>query len=176
LDFAMSCDALLRPAVLLVLRDSSGRVLVGERRDFPGCWQFPQGGCKEGETRIEALRRETLEEVGLPPSDYSTLEQLGVWAYKFPTGVRKKGYVGQELAVFLADYSGEPAWDKKFAGSKEFSRIAWLELAEIPWQRLPEFKRSFYEEVLARLRVSMNATKLSQTGAASIGSLPNARP
>jgi putative (di)nucleoside polyphosphate hydrolase len=165
----MSSEGLLRPAVLLILRDHAGRVLVGERRDFPGCWQFPQGGCKAGETRLEALRRETWEEVGLPPSAYSTPEHLGVWTYEFPPGVKKKKFSGQELSVFLAEYLGEPAWENHFGGSKEFSRIAWLAPREIPVENLPEFKRSFYETVLARLGLAMKVTELSQSRTASSG-------
>ena len=37
------------------------KVLLCERRDLPGAWQFPQGGIEAGEGLIEAARRELKE-------------------------------------------------------------------------------------------------------------------
>ena len=39
-----------RPNAAIILRNSSGEILVCERSDWWGCWQFPQGGVKKGES------------------------------------------------------------------------------------------------------------------------------
>ena len=37
-----------RPNAAIILRNSCGEILVCERSDWWGCWQFPQGRSKEG--------------------------------------------------------------------------------------------------------------------------------
>ncbi len=44
---------------------SLGQVLIGERTDWPGSWQCPQGGLDPGETSLEAVKREIFEEMGI---------------------------------------------------------------------------------------------------------------
>ena len=40
------------------------KVLVAQRSDIKGAWQFPQGGIDDGETPRDALFRELEEEIG----------------------------------------------------------------------------------------------------------------
>ena len=58
-----------------ILRNSKGKVLVGERLGKDGAWQFPQGGVDDGETALEALYRELEEEVGITRDLYTVVEQ-----------------------------------------------------------------------------------------------------
>ena len=57
-----------RAGVGAVIFNPRGQVLVLERTDVPGAWQFPQGGLDEGETPVEGARREAEEETGIPAS------------------------------------------------------------------------------------------------------------
>jgi putative (di)nucleoside polyphosphate hydrolase len=59
-----------RPNVAAILQREDGRILVGERADVPGAWQFPQGGVNEGEGSLEALERELEEEIGVGRGRY----------------------------------------------------------------------------------------------------------
>ena len=61
---------LYRPNVAAIIRRTDGRVLLGQRSDFPESWQFPQGGVDEGESPADAVRREVLEETGLSDALY----------------------------------------------------------------------------------------------------------
>lgn len=56
---------------------NNGRVLVMQRGEdeiaFPGKWGFPGGKVEQGETPLEALKREVIEEVGIEASDFKLL-------------------------------------------------------------------------------------------------------
>lgn len=56
---------LYRKAIAAVIIDNEGRILMCERRDISGAWQFPRGGIEEGENPETALTRELNEELGL---------------------------------------------------------------------------------------------------------------
>jgi putative (di)nucleoside polyphosphate hydrolase len=91
-----------RPNAAIILRNSTGEILVCERRDWRGCWQFPQGGVKKSESLLDALHREVEEELGLTPSDYRILSSKGPYRYLFMNGRKKDGFDGQEQTYFLA--------------------------------------------------------------------------
>lgn len=55
-------DLLLIPAVVALIRDDEGRLLVHQRPD--GTWSLPAGAIEPGETPAQAVVRETLEETG----------------------------------------------------------------------------------------------------------------
>ena len=47
-----------RPNVAAIILNKKGEILVCERKNDLGAWQFPQGGVDGDETRVEALERE----------------------------------------------------------------------------------------------------------------------
>ncbi len=55
------------PCVGAVIKDGQGRLLLIKRGHAPGAglWSLPGGRVEPGETDIQALRREMLEETGL---------------------------------------------------------------------------------------------------------------
>ncbi len=57
-----------RLAVGAVIMNDEGRAFVHrrgpDRQLFPNCWDLPGGHVEEGETPLEALEREVLEETG----------------------------------------------------------------------------------------------------------------
>jgi 8-oxo-dGTP pyrophosphatase MutT (NUDIX family) len=54
----------IRPGVSAVIVDERGRVLLQQRTDN-GRWGLPGGAVEFGESVVEALRREVMEETGL---------------------------------------------------------------------------------------------------------------
>lgn len=137
-----------RPNVALVLLNSEDHVLLCERSDWPGCWQFPQGGMLPHETPEEALAREVREEIGLEPDHYQVIARTGPLRYAFPAGYQKDGYEGQEQIYFLAELlPGAPA-PRLEGAHPEFSRCRWVRPAEILLEDVPPMKREVYQRVL----------------------------
>jgi putative (di)nucleoside polyphosphate hydrolase len=137
-----------RPNVAAIIRRSDDKVLVGERSDRPGSWQFPQGGIKPRETAEEALERELIEEVGLPGGSYRIIERQGPYRYLFDKGRTKEGFHGQEQIYFLVDLL--PGYQPKHETSEpEFRSLRWIVPSEFNIEWVPPFKREVYRQVLS---------------------------
>ena len=100
--------------VALINRD--GDVFIGRRkksREDPELggfdWQMPQGGIDEGETPLQAARRELYEETNV--SSASLIAEAPDWfSYDLPTGFggRWQGrYRGQRQKWFLFGFDGD---------------------------------------------------------------------
>jgi putative (di)nucleoside polyphosphate hydrolase len=137
-----------RPNVAAIIRRPDHKILVGERSDVPGSWQFPQGGIKPGETPEQALERELLEEVSLPGGAYRIIERKGPYRYLFDKGRTKEGFHGQEQTYFLVELV--PGFEPKPETSDpEFSALNWIVPSEFKIEWVPPFKREVYRKVLS---------------------------
>jgi putative (di)nucleoside polyphosphate hydrolase len=130
----------LRPGVVAVFTNKLGQVLLFERTDRPGIWQFPQGGVEEGETFEDALTREVREEVGI--LGFKVLrksEETTNYLWPPATLMKKKNhYVGQEHTWFLVELdSPGPVLE---AGDGSFTRFEWVS-ADQALERNLEWKR-----------------------------------
>lgn len=151
-----------RPCVGVMLLNREGLVWTGRRiaepeSQFAGTallWQMPQGGIDNGETPVEAARRELYEETGIESA--SLLAEAPDWInYDLPphmVGMALKGkYCGQMQRWFAFRFEGEeseirinpPPGDHQ----PEFDQWAWRPLDELPGLIVP-FKRQVYEEVI----------------------------
>jgi putative (di)nucleoside polyphosphate hydrolase len=139
---------LFRPAVAAILQDRSGRILICERTDTPGAWQFPQGGMETGETPVAALAREVLEEISVPRNAYSIHEVRGPYQYRFPAGTTKKGFHGQSHHYFLLRLRGSKSLINVTGPNAEFRSTRWIRPAEFNFAWLPPMKRRAYRHVL----------------------------
>lgn len=141
-----------RPNVAAVLQRSDGRLLIGQRADFPESWQFPQGGVDQGESPEDALRREVREETGLPPEAYRIVARSGPHRYDFPAGPDRRGFSGQEQTYFLCALHGAetPPFDPALTCG-EFLAVRWVTMDDFPVELAPPMKREVYGEVLRRL-------------------------
>jgi putative (di)nucleoside polyphosphate hydrolase len=130
----------------IILRNSNGEILICERRDWQGCWQFPQGGVKKSETLLGALYREVEEELGLKPADYRIVSSKGPYRYLFMNGRKKDGFDGQEQHYFLADLIN-PNSVIRLEGSHEFRAARWLPPAAYDMDWIGSMKREVYASV-----------------------------
>ncbi|PZR75854.1 MAG: NUDIX domain-containing protein [Chthoniobacterales bacterium] len=137
-----------RPAVAAILQDRSGRILICERADRPGAWQFPQGGIESGETPVNALVREVAEEISLPRNAFSITSVRGPYRYRFPASLTKKGFRGQAHHYFLLRLRGSKRLVNVAAANAEFRQARWIQPREFNFAWLPAMKRPVYRRVL----------------------------
>ncbi len=97
------------PGVRALIVDDQGRVLL-QRRSDTGCWGLPGGSVELGETALDALRREVLEETGLtvvsaePMALYSGPEQK----FAYPNGDEVQCFA---VAFIVRQWKGVPRAD-----------------------------------------------------------------
>ena len=138
-----------RPNVAAIIRRADGRVLIGQRSDYPESWQFPQGGIDAAEHPADAVRREVLEETGLSAALYELGEHRGGYRYDFPSGPDRRGYHGQEQIYFLCTLRGNAAPEIDLTGTcGEFIAMQWIDPENFPLEAVPPMKRAVYEAVL----------------------------
>jgi putative (di)nucleoside polyphosphate hydrolase len=153
-------DAVLRPNVCAVLTDAPReRVLVFRRADIvlgPHCWQFPQGGMKQGETPEQALHRELREEIGTDAVELLARLPEPI-AYFYPQDIlaslraqnaKLARYVGQRQHWFLARLSGGTESIRFDRQPAEFSDYEWVTPGEAVVRVVP-FKQQAYRQALA---------------------------
>jgi putative (di)nucleoside polyphosphate hydrolase len=138
-----------RSNVAAILKRADGKILIGERSNVAGAWQFPQGGVKKSETTREALVRELQEEVSLLPAHYQILESKWPYRYLFPPGRSKEGFDGQEQTYFLIEFTGADSNINVTTDDPEFVRFRWIKPSEFRIDWVPRFKREVYRKVFA---------------------------
>lgn len=142
-----------RPNVAALVVNSAGNLLICERCNIPGAWQFPQGGVDVGESVEAALYREVREEIGLEPRHYEIIQHQGGYRYLYPQDVRgkklkKHGNHGQEQTYFLCKLKADAPQVNVDQKQREFRAYRWILPAEFDLDWLPAFKRDVYREVM----------------------------
>lgn len=140
----------LREGIVAVIQNSKGQVLIFERADHSGSYQFPQGGIEEGENPVQALFRELKEEIGtdscrvIKRSDEPTI-------YILPKPI--KGYDGAKQTWFLVEFtdSAKPQLD---LGDHSFKSYKWEEPKNVLSQ-LVDWKRDSFAKGLKALGFSI---------------------
>lgn len=132
-----------RKGIVAVLQNARGLVLLGERSDHPGAWQFPQGGIEKGETAEQAFHREVREEIGV-----SECRVIRAGArdtqYRWPTP-GSDGVHGQEQRWFLGEIAG--AGPNLALSDHCFRATEWVSVEEA-LKRIVNWKRPSYEDGL----------------------------
>ena len=97
-------------SVDLVVRDPSGRTLVGLRNNEPAkdCWFVPGGRICKGERITDAFERVDREELGAPvPHDSARL--LGVYEHLYETNFAGHPDVGTHYIALAHELTLDPA-------------------------------------------------------------------
>lgn len=137
-----------RPNAGIVVFNKDGKVLLCERSDEKGAWQFPQGGIERGETPLQAAKRELNEETSLKNVvPVKTLTEPA--PYRFPPAVlaltQSRGwpYVGQKMYWSLFYFDGDESEINLDTKDKEFCAWQWGTL-EQAYDLIVDFKKSAY--------------------------------
>ena len=126
-----------------------GKVLLCERLDTPGAWQFPQGGAEPGEDTETTARRELREETSIISVKTEAVINTPL-RYDFPPEVKKKSkwqYAGQEMRWVLFRFCGDEKEINLATENPEFSRYAWEDIDEAV-KRIVDFKKNVYTEAV----------------------------
>ncbi len=130
-----------RFGVVGVFTNSASQVLVCERSNRPGAWQFPQGGIDAGETPDQAMQREASEELG---SDQFKIlrKSADLTQYDFPEDATfpiAKKFRGQKHCWFHLEFigSGSPNLEQS---DGEFQSYKWVSVQDsldhvIDWKK-----------------------------------------
>ena len=115
-----------RLAVMAVIVNEKNQVLIGSSpRD--GGYKFPQGGVDMGETFLEAIKREVMEELGLDLNDKDILEEYSEKVnYHYP--IKFENLIGQSQVVFKIKYNKNM---KLIPQDNEFEELMWINPKEL---------------------------------------------
>lgn len=141
-----------RPCVLAVFTNNIGQVLVAERSDYRGQWQFPQGGIDPGETPEQAIEREVWEELGVREFIVEARSSEVVY-YDFPTNSNTaiaQQWRGQEQIWFCLRLRDGVEPDLHKAPDHEFVATRWV-LPQTALDGIVDFKRLAYRKGLQSL-------------------------
>lgn len=135
-----------RKNVGMVVFNHFGEVIVGERVQFPGSWQFPQGGIDDGEDYLEAAKRELFEELGIKRAIYVT--EFPDWIpYDFPNNLGLNTHLqkfrGQLQRWILFFWNGKLEDCDLDHHEKEFLSIRYMNL-EDTIDAVVDFKKPVY--------------------------------
>ena len=146
----------LRTGVGVVVLNSKNKVFVGKRRDNPiDKWQMPQGGVDQGETLIQAMKRELAEETSI--KNIKILRELDYWLeYELPKnliGIIWQGkYRGQKQKWFIVRFLGNDNEINLNTGKPEFIEWKWANLDDLPGM-IVDFKKKLYEKLLPKIKL-----------------------
>ena len=148
-----------RIGVGVIVLNEKNRVFVGKRKDNPvDKWQMPQGGVNEGEKLIDAMKRELEEETGI--KNIKILKEIDGWSeYELPENLLGKiwrgKYRGQKQKWFIVKFIGDEDEINLKTSKPEFIEWKWLDIENLPGV-IVEFKRKVYEDLLPKIRETIN--------------------
>ena len=149
----------LRIGVGVIVLNEKNRVFVGKRKDNPvDKWQMPQGGVNKGEKLIDAMKRELEEETGI--KNIKILKEIDGWSkYELPKNLLGKiwrgKYRGQKQKWFIVKFIGDEDEINLKTSKPEFIEWKWLDIENLPGV-IVEFKRKVYEDLLPKIRDTIN--------------------
>ena len=125
-----------------------GRVLIFERADVRGAWQFPQGGLELDERPLDAVFREIQEETGIGRRSLVLLGRYpGLLAYELPRRAQSvKTGMGQVHYWFLFHVK-HSVGHVILPPDSEFRAVARVSFRSAVRRAAP-FKRPVYRQLL----------------------------
>lgn len=136
----------------VIVSPDGSQVLVFERENIPGAWQFPQGGLEAEEEPELAVYREIEEETGLTPAHVRLLAALPEpLAYELPPRMRSaKTGRGQVQYWFYFELIAPDA-SMKLPPGGEFVAWRWAGFDEAV-VAAAEFRRGVYGRLQQHFR------------------------
>jgi len=146
----------MRSGVGIVVLNNKNQVFVGKRKDNPiDKWQMPQGGVDEGESYINAMKRELFEETSI--KNIQILKEIDrIYEYELPdnlVGIIWKGkYRGQKQKWFITKFLGNDSEINLNTKYPEFIDWKWIEPKLLP-EVIVKFKEDLYLNLLKEINL-----------------------
>ncbi|MCP3967498.1 MAG: NUDIX domain-containing protein [Lentisphaerae bacterium] len=134
----LGSECVFMPGVRAIIVNDKDEVLLQFRVDHR-CWGLPAGAVEIGETALEALKREVLEETRL---EVETAEPIALYSgssqrLMYPNGDEIQGFA---VSFLIRNWRGKPCPD-----GVEGSELRFWSLQELPLNLLPMHKHTLYD-------------------------------
>ena len=146
----------MRNGVGIIVLNNYNEVFVGKRKDNPiDKWQMPQGGVDEGESPINAMKRELFEETGI--KNIKILKEIDrTYEYELPdnlVGIIWKGkFRGQKQKWFITKFLGNDSEINLNTKHPEFIDWKWIDPKKLP-EVIVNFKKKLYINLLKEINL-----------------------
>ena len=146
----------LRKGVGVVVLNHEDKVFVGKRRDNPiDKWQMPQGGVDQGESFLNAMKRELFEETGI--RNFKIIKEIeGMTEYELPEYLLGKiwrgKYRGQRQKWFVIRFLGDDNEINLNTSKPEFKEWKWVNLDDLP-NIIVDFKKKLYKSLVPKIKI-----------------------
>lgn len=122
-------------AVTALIQNKVGKILLVKRGEheiaFPNKWALPGGKLERGETVLDTLKREIMEEVGLEISEKH--KYLRNYSFTRPDGYHVAGFVFRVEAL-----------SEDVVISEDFQAFAWISKEELAgYDHIPGLEKEF---------------------------------
>ena len=149
----------MRIGVGIIVLNEKNQVFVGKRKDNPtNNWQMPQGGVDKGESYINAMKRELLEETSI--KNIKIIKEIdSIYEYELPdnlVGIIWKGkFRGQKQKWFITKFLGNDSEINLNTKHPEFIDWKWIEPKLLP-EVIVNFKKNLYLNLLKEINLVIN--------------------
>ena len=146
----------MRIGVGIIVLNEKNQVFVGKRKDNPtDNWQMPQGGVDKGESYINAMKREQLEETSI--KNIKIIKEIdSIYEYELPDnliGIIWKGkFRGQKQKWFITIFLGNDSEINLNTKYPEFIDWKWIEPKLLP-EVIVNFKKDLYLNLLTEINL-----------------------
>lgn len=135
----------LRPNVCILVTggpksSGSGKLILGERHNEKGVWQFPQGGAEPDCSLEENVLREIEEELGISRKHLRIIKKLEAtheYDFENPPDYAVGVWRGQSQTFWLVEFNAPDSEVDLFKHKPEFMNWRWSTAAEVRAQAQP---------------------------------------
>lgn len=143
-----------RQIVSALIYSKDGKLLMGKKDPTKGgvysdCWHIPGGGIEENESKMDAIKREVQEEVGIDLTPYDiefvTDEDRGTAEKTLKTGERV--IVDMQFNVYKIVITDKNSDEIKTTLSDDLAEVQWFAIEDIGTVKLTPPSEKYFRKI-----------------------------